>query len=206
MTCLSLFDIINCEIPKSIKIRDKQSIKWKKCHITEIRKIFINEWMNLAKHPWKGKASCWVGHSSCVLYRWASPIELKFFRVLSTKLCLSHIWTTGRSQVFWANQSISPVVAPRCFCLLWDPTWWVCESICCCPSSRCGSSIFICYLRYTYYNFIMIKYFNQRRQKERGATTDEMGWPGQKTCGRPMVQKCEKQSVVERTRKKTLTL
>ena len=39
----------------------------------------------------------------------------------------------------------------------------------------------------------------QRRQKERGATTDEMGWPVQKTCGRPMVQKCERQSVVERT-------
>ena len=39
----------------------------------------------------------------------------------------------------------------------------------------------------------------QRRQKERGATTDEMGWPAEKTCGRPMVQKCERQSVVERT-------
>ena len=34
----------------------------------------------------------------------------------------------------------------------------------------------------------------QRRQKERGATTDEMGWPAQKTSGRPMVQKCERQS------------
>ena len=32
-----------------------------------------------------------------------------------------------------------------------------------------------------------------------GATTDEMGWPAQKTCGRTMVQKCERQSVVERT-------
>jgi hypothetical protein len=33
----------------------------------------------------------------------------------------------------------------------------------------------------------------QRRQKERGATTDEMGLPAQKTCGRPMAQKCERQ-------------
>ena len=41
----------------------------------------------------------------------------------------------------------------------------------------------------------------QRRQKERGATTAEMGRPVQKTCGRPMVQKCERQTVVERTRK-----
>jgi hypothetical protein len=46
--------------------------------------------MNLAKHPWKSKASRWAGHSSCVLYRRASPIELKFFRVISTTLCLSH--------------------------------------------------------------------------------------------------------------------
>ena len=46
----------------------------------------------------------------------------------------------------------------------------------------------------------------QRRQKKRGSTTDEMGWPTQKTCGWPMVQKCERQSVVERTWKKTLTL
>ena len=70
----------------------------------------MNEWMNLAKHPWKGKASWWAGHSSCVLYRWASPIELKFFRVLSTILYLSHFWTIGRPQVFWAGQPLSPHV------------------------------------------------------------------------------------------------
>ena len=74
----------------------------------------MNEWMNLAKHLWKSKASCWEGHNSCVLNRWVSPIELNF----------SRSWTTGRPQVLLAGQPISSVVAPRSFCLhLCDDTY-----------------------------------------------------------------------------------
>jgi len=43
---------------------------------------WLNEWMNLTEHPWRSKASCWAGHNSCVLKRWANPIESNVFSLL----------------------------------------------------------------------------------------------------------------------------
>ena len=70
--------------------------------------------MNLAKHPWKGKASCFrAEHSSCVLYRWASPIELTFFQVLSTSRPLSPHVLSAFSGVPHGELVCPSVVHPR---------------------------------------------------------------------------------------------